>query len=144
VYSLQAAAGYFGNGHDVENEGWVEVPDDFGSIDNSMFVSQVVGRSMEPTIPDTSYCVFRRIPAGSRQGKIVLAEHHSIDDVETGGSYTVKRYESRKQESDGEVAGTVELRPLNPEFEPIVLESGDDAQVQVIAEFVAVLRKTAE
>jgi type III restriction enzyme len=144
VYSLQAAAGYFGNGHEVAVEGWVEVPDDFGRIDDSMFVSQVVGRSMEPMIPDTSYCVFRIIPAGSRQGKIVLAQHHSIDDVETGGSYTVKRYESRKEESDGEVGGTVELRPLNPEFEPIVLESGDDTQVQVIAEFVTVLGKRAE
>jgi SOS-response transcriptional repressor LexA len=99
---------------------------------------------MEPMIPDTSYCVFRIIPAGSRQGKIVLAQHHSIDDVETGGSYTVKRYESRKQESDGEVAGTVELQPLNPEFKTILLEPGDEDQVEVIAEFVAVLRKTAE
>ena len=139
VYSLQAAAGYFGEGHDVEVEGWAEVPVDVVRIDDSMFVSQVVGRSMEPLIPDASYCVFRRIRAGSRQGKVVLAQHHSIDDVETGGSYTVKRYESRKEESDGEFVGSIKLCPVNPEFEPIVLDPGDDAEVQVIAELVTVL-----
>ncbi len=74
-----------------------------------MFVSQVVGRSMEPLIPDASYCIFRRIPAGTRQGKVVLAQHHGIADVETGGSYTVKRYESQKQESDGERAAHAEI-----------------------------------
>ena len=139
VYSLQAAAGYFADGHDVEVDGWVEVPDELTRIDDSMFVSQVVGRSMEPLIPDESYCIFRRIPAGSRQGKVVLAQHHDIADVETGGSYTVKRYESHKQESDGEVAGTIELRPVNPDFDPIVLEPGDEDEVQVIAELVTVL-----
>ncbi len=139
VYSLQAAAGYFGEGHEVEVEGWVEVPGEVARIDDSMFVSQVVGRSMEPLIPNGSYCIFRRIPAGSRQGKVVLVQHHDIADAESGGSYTVKRYESHKQESDGAVVGTIELRPVNPEFEPIVLEPGDEAEVQVIAELVTVL-----
>jgi len=139
VYSLEAAAGYFGDGHDVEVEGWVEVPHEVTRIDDSMFVSQVLGRSMEPLIPDASYCIFRRITAGSRQGKVVLVQHHDIADVESGGSYTVKRYESHKQESDGAVVGTIELRPVNPDFDPIVLEPGDEAEVQVIAELVTVL-----
>ena len=142
VYSLQAAAGYFGDGHDVEVDGWVAVPDEVTRIDDSMFVSQVVGRSMEPLIPDASYCIFRRIPAGSRQGKVVLAQHDDIADAETGGAYTVKRYESHKRESDGEVAGTIELRPVNPDLDPILLEPGDEDEVQVIAELVTVLGST--
>lgn len=75
--------------------------------------------------------------AGSRQGKVVPAQHHSIDGIETGGSRKFKGYVSREQESDGEVVGTIELRPLNPECAPIVLGPGDEADVQVIAEFVS-------
>ncbi|HSK25835.1 MAG TPA: hypothetical protein VK894_02880 [Jiangellales bacterium] len=36
-----------------------------------MVVTKVVGRSMEPRIPDRAYCVLWRIGAGSRQGKTV-------------------------------------------------------------------------
>lgn len=56
---------------------------------------------MEPTIPDGSLVLFEANPeggtlAGSRAGKIVLAELHEATDPEGGGSYTVKRYHSEK------------------------------------------------
>jgi type III restriction enzyme len=136
VYSLEAAAGYFGGGHDVELEGWTEVA---GRLDDAMFVSRVVGRSMEPRILDGSLCVFRRLGPGTRQGKIVLAQHRDIADPETGGSFTVKMYESAKALEDGEVRGSVTLRPLNPDYEAIVLTDVDDEDVVVIAELVEVL-----
>jgi type III restriction enzyme len=136
VYSLEAAAGYFGSGHDVELEGWTDVPQ---RLDDTMFVSQVMGRSMEPRIPDGSLCVFRRIRPGTRQGKIVLAQHREIDDPDTGGSFTVKVYDSTKVlEGDG-IRGSVTLRSLNPNYEPIVLTHVDEDDVVVIAEFVEIL-----
>jgi type III restriction enzyme len=141
VYSLEAAAGYFGSGHDVELEGWVEAGD---RLDDTMFVSRVVGRSMEPRIPDGSYCVFRQIRPGSRQGKIVLAQHRAIEDPETGGSFTVKVYESAKVSEDGEVSGSITLRPLNRDYEPIVLTAVDEVEVVVIAEFVDVLDRVVD
>lgn len=136
VYSLEAAAGYFGIGHDVDIEGWIPVD---RRVDDSMFVTRVVGRSMEPEIPDGALCVFRRIRPGSRQGKRVLAQHHDIADPETGGSFTVKVYEAAKANVDGELQGSVILRPLNPEFEPIVLSHVDAEDVLVVAELVEVL-----
>lgn len=140
VYSLQAAAGYFGDGHAVDAEGWVDVSAaDVGALDESMFVSQVIGRSMEPRVPDGSFCVFRTIGAGTRNGKIVLAQHREIADPETGGSYTVKRYRSAKRDVDGEVVGTIELEPLNGEYEPIILTNVDDDEVTIIGELVKVL-----
>jgi phage repressor protein C with HTH and peptisase S24 domain len=141
LYSLQAAAGYFGDGREVEVDGWVNVSRSVGvgRLDDSMFIGRVAGRSMEPQIPDGSFCVFRRLSAGTRQGKIVLAQHREITDPDTGGSYTVKRYESTKQSSSDEVVGTIELHPLNPEFDPIRLTPESSADVQIIAEFVAVL-----
>jgi len=139
VYSLQAAAGYFGDGHAVDAEGWVDVSEaGVGALDESMFVSQVIGRSMETRIPDGSFCVFRAIGAGTRDGKIVLAQHREIADPETGGSYTVKRYRSAKRGVDGEVVGTIELQPLNSEYEPIILTNVDD-EITIIGELVKVL-----
>jgi SOS-response transcriptional repressor LexA len=139
VYSLRAAAGKFGEGQEVEEEGWVEVSG--MKLREGMFVAQVVGKSMEPRIPDGSYCVFRAPVQGSRQGKIVLVQHHGLHDPETGGRYTVKRYDSEKitDETGGWRHARVTLSPLNPEYEPIVLTPESEEDVQIVAEWLAVL-----
>ena len=62
-----------------------------------MFVAKVVGKSMEPTIPDGSYCVFRYDKGGSRNGLVVLVECHQISDPETTRQFTIKRYKSEKE-----------------------------------------------
>ena len=49
VYSLEAAAGYFGSGHDVELEGWIGGRPAAWTTPCSC--SAVVGRSMEPESP---------------------------------------------------------------------------------------------
>ncbi len=137
VYSLQAAAGYFGEGKAVDPEGWIEAGG-FGRLDKKMFVARAVGRSMEPRIHDGDLLVFRSQPVGSRQGKIVLVQYHGLADPETGGSYTVKRYISEKSSSvEGEWKHTkITLEPLNPEFRPIVIEPEDEGTIQVIAEYI--------
>lgn len=138
VYSLQAAAGHFGEGRAVELEGWVEVQG-LGTLADDMFVARAVGRSMEPRIYDGDYLVFRANQRGSRQGKIVLARG-PITDPELGGSYTVKRYSAAGNE--GGQGARVVLASLNPEFKPIEIEATDEdpsASVEVIAEYVAKL-----
>ena len=141
LYSLKAAAGYFGDGEAVEPEGWVE-SDGIGRLDERMFVCRAVGRSMEPTIGDGDYIVFRAKPVGSRQGKIVLAQYRGQADPETGGSFTVKRYSSKKVTGDDEDwrHAQVTLSPTNPAYAPIVLTPTGDDDVTVLAEFVSVLR----
>ena len=105
-----------------------------------MFVAQVVGRSMEPGIPDGAYCLFASPVTGSRQGRTVLVQLRSATDPETGHSYTVKRYESAKSaDGDSWQHARITLKPNNPEFVPIELEDGDEGAVQVIAELVEVL-----
>jgi SOS-response transcriptional repressor LexA len=100
-------------------------------------------KSMEPAIPDGSYCLFRAPVAGTRQGKTVLVQMRDSTDPETGQRYTVKRYESNKVENgDSWRHAQIILRPLNPEFEPIVLTSAKEGELEVIAEFVEVM--TAE
>ncbi len=137
LYSCRAAAGRWGDQMEVAEEGWVEAPVPL-SLTGPMFVARVVGRSMEPRIPDGSLCIFRGNVIGSRQGKLLLVEN--FGESEQGGQrYTVKRYHSRKVETDeGDWRHqSIRLEPLNPEFEAWELEEG--AQCRVIAEFLRLL-----
>ena len=96
---LQAAAGAFGDPQHIPEDSewsqWISI--DIGrKLRKGMFVVQVVGKSMEPRIPDGSFCVFVAPVTGTRQGKIVLAQLLSDTDPETGQRFTVKRYASEK------------------------------------------------
>ncbi len=137
VYSCRAAAGRFGDNMRVEEEGWVEGPRGL-KLTPDMFVAQVVGRSMEPVIPDGSRCIFRANVVGSRNGKRLLVENFA-ESEEGGERYTVKRYRSAKiLRPDGAWEHTrIILEPLNPEFEAWEIEEGH--QCRVIGEFVQVL-----
>ena len=140
VYSLKAAAGYFGSGQAVDPEGWVQVLD-AGKLSEKMFVVQVAGRSMEPKIDDGDYCVFRADVVGSREGKIVLAQYRGPEDPDTGGSYTVKRYHSEKvasEEGEWEHA-KVTLWPINETFDPIEISAENAGEFRIIAELVATI-----
>ena len=137
VFSLKAAAGCFGDGEPVDPEGWMKV-DGAGKLDDQMFIAKVVGRSMEPRIHDGDYCIFRAKPSGTRQGKILLVQYQGPADPETGGAYTVKRYSSEKVSSpDGTWRhAKITLSPLNLEFEPIILTTEVEDDIQVIAELI--------
>jgi len=140
VYTLRAAAGNFGEQMQVEPDGWVEAPRDL-KLNVDQFVATVVGRSMEPHIPDGSRCVFQLGVVGSRQGKWVLVENLE-ESGEGGQRYTVKRYESTKVASeDGFRHEKITMVPLNPEFDPweIDPEAGEAERIRVIAEFIRVL-----
>ena len=103
---LKAAAGDFGDAHESLSEWnreWVEL--DVGRVlREGMFAAQVVGKSMEPRIPDGSYCLFAGPVTGSRQGRTVLVRMRDKVDPETGERFTVKRYRSEKTEDEKRVA----------------------------------------
>lgn len=141
LYSLKAAAGYFGSGEAVEPEAWIEA-EGVGPLDDRMFVARAVGRSMEPTIHDGDYLVFRANPVGTRQNRIVLAQYQGPADPETGGSYTVKKYSSVKASSPGgEWRHTqILLSPINKEFSSLPIRADTAEAFRIVAEFIAVLR----
>lgn len=140
VFSLQAAAGKFGASMDVKEEGWAKV--NIGrKLTTEMFIAKVVGHSMEPLIPDGSNCIFSTNVTGTRQGKIVLVQHHGITDPESGGQFTVKRYKSdKKYAKDGTWQHErIILEPINKEYEPITITQHEEGEFKVIAEFLTVL-----
>jgi phage repressor protein C with HTH and peptisase S24 domain len=134
-YSVRVAAGKFLENSEVEPEDWVETPEDL-RLTPEMFAARIVGRSMEPKIPDGSLCAFRFGVTGSREGRLVLVEFlgGGVND-----RYTVKRYHSEKRRTeDGWRHERIRLEPLNPEFEAWDLDL-DEERFRIIAEFVRVI-----
>jgi len=145
LYDLKAAAGRFSDEQQVtelmqgkleENIAdidWVELPDAFRP-QRGLFIARVVGESMNRRIPNSSWCLFRLDPVGSRQGKIVLAQHRDIADADTGGHYTVKRYESTKTVlTDGTWRHvSIILRPdtTSPGYDPFIFNESEGADVR--------------
>ena len=133
MYSLRAAAGGLSAENEVEAKEWIEAPAGL-RLGPDMFVGRVVGRSMEPTIPDGSLCVFRHGVAGSRQGRLLLIQRPGADRT---AEFTVKRYTSVKRaEGDSWEHERIRLEPLNPDFEPWDLRPDE---FSVVGEFVRVL-----
>lgn len=141
-YSIQAACGYFGEGEMVDEKGWMKV-EGMGKLNRNMFIVQAVGHSMEPLIYDGDYCVFRANPAGSRQGKIVLAEHHNYYDPDYAGSYSIKTYTSKKSfDVEGNwMHEEIILMPKNSEYTPIVIEEENSDEFRIVGEFIGILQK---
>jgi len=135
LYSLRAAAGSLGEEMPSAEEDWVRAPEGM-RLDPGVFVAHVLGRSMEPRIPDGSLNLFRLNPVGSRQNKILLIQRFGVTDE--SARYTVKKYTSRKvQTSEDEWHHErIRLEPLNPEFEAWDVEPQDFA---VVAEWLRVL-----
>jgi uncharacterized protein len=145
VIDLRFAAGAFSEPQALE-EGvtdWVALPD-WVRPAPGLFVAQVVGESMNQRIPNGAWCLFRAHPAGTREGKVVVVQHRSIADPETGGQYTIKVYSSEKVPDDngGWRHQRITLRPDSdvPSFKPLILNIREDEEsFSLVAEMLMVL-----
>ncbi|XZE17519.1 DEAD/DEAH box helicase family protein [Pirellulaceae bacterium SH449] len=138
VHNLVAAAGGWGDEVRPEIIGWIQIKNK--KLTKDMFVAKVSGRSMEPRIPDGSWCLFRSCPLGSKQNRLLLVQVNTFIDAEDGGRYTVKKYRSSKRVTDeGWENQSIELVPLNPLYTPIVVTPENVEDVRIIGEFVDVV-----
>lgn len=143
LVDLKLAAGTFSGTQALDPEAilWVEPPEHIKPSED-LFIAQVVGESMNRRIPNGSWCLFKLRPGGTRNGKVVLAQHHSIEDPDLGGRFTVKVYHSEKAAAEeGEWTHTrIVLSPdsNDPRFTPIQLLN-EDSEVVVLAELKMVL-----
>jgi phage repressor protein C with HTH and peptisase S24 domain len=138
--TVKAAAGAFSASQSADETVWAEIADAY-RVSSDMFVVQVVGESMNRRIPNGSWCLFRQNPAGSREGKIVLVQHHSISDPDSGGAYTVKRYRSEKGATEDSWAHRkITLWPDSTDrtFTPIAVTLAGDDEFRVVGELVAI------
>lgn len=97
------------------------------------FVLQVQGLSMiEDGILDGDYVVVRK-QSTAENGQTVVAL------VPQGTAYpgaTIKRYYR------GQQTGTIELRPANPDFQPMVFDAESGADIRIEGILAGVIRKT--
>ncbi|MBU0571499.1 MAG: DEAD/DEAH box helicase family protein [Candidatus Omnitrophica bacterium] len=140
IYSVEAVATSFGEEQPVDLLGWKKI-NTSKKIQEDMFIAKVVGKSMEPTIKDGSYCIFRFEKGGSRNGLVVLVASSLVSDPETQQRFTIKRYHSEKEYFDD---GTwkhkkITLSPDNKDFNDIGLEDVNGEDFKVVAEFIEVI-----
>lgn len=143
IYDLKAAAGNFSELQivNVEDFEWTALPSGYKPA-KDLFACKVVGESMNKVIPNGSVCLFRKYTGGSRNGKIVLVEHTSLQEKEFGSGYTVKEYHSKKNvDSDQWSHQSIGLKPLsdNSEFKDIELTVDDLKSLKVVGVFECVL-----
>jgi len=141
LYNLKVAAGAFGELQQVEDVEWLSIPKRI-KPSKDLFACQVVGESMNWIIPNGAFCLFRKYKGGSRNGQIVLVENTNMYDSDFGSCYTVKQYDSKKQEDEnGWKHQSIILKPLSTEsrYENILLENGDLSTFRVIGIFECLL-----
>lgn len=141
LFDIKVAAGDFSEEQWISNCSFIILPEHFNAKPGH-FVAQVSGESMNRRISSGSWCLFRRPDAGSRDGKVVLVQSRDIQDPDTGGHYTVKRYRSEKTANeDSWTHSRIRLEPdsHDPAFQPIRLDADAATDLTVIGEFVAVV-----
>ena len=139
LYTLRAACGYFEDGEVPEEEGWVDASGNgFTPDPKRHFAVHAKGNSMLNKIKDGDICVFEWYRGGSRNGEIVLTECNE-KDIDYGGMYTIKKYQSEKiVTEEGWQHTKVELKPLNNDYD--VIELNEDSECRTIGIFKCVLR----
>lgn len=141
LVDIYAAAGNFSDLQIHSNFDWIELPFNI-SAKKGYFVCKVKGESMNKKIPNGSYCLFKQDEGGSRNGRIVLAEHYSIQDSDFGSGYTVKEYHSTKNVNNEHWEHeTITLKPLsnNNEYKEIYIANDQLNSFKIIGLFERVL-----
>ena len=138
LYTLRAANGYFEDGEVPEEEGWVDASGNgFTPDPKRHFAVHAKGNSMLNKIKDGDICVFEWYRGGSRNGEIVLTECNE-KDIDYGGMYTIKKYQSEKVVTEeGWQHTKVELIPLNKDYETIEVDS--ETEYRTVGIFKCVL-----
>ena len=143
VYDLAIAAGDFSGAQVPLPKGWVRLGPK-RALDRRMFVAKVIGKSMEGTVADGSWALFRSFPVDGAPSSMALDGRRVVvqlrtDEVdpELGGRYTLKRWRVTRVSEEGGVE-EIELAPDNRAF-PKRLINAADGDIRPVAELVEVL-----
>lgn len=137
IHTLAIKAGKPGHEAVPAPEGWARVTR--RPLDTDMFIARVVGRSMEPGVPDGAWGLFRSFRADdmpsltSLDGRRLVVALLSKKDAETGG-HTLKRWTITKL-GPGGVVQEVTLRPDNKDFKPMIIGS-PEGELRIVAEYL--------
>ena len=71
----------------------------------------------------------------------MLAQKSDFADPETGASYTIKKYRSKKIEDleTGWRHASISLEPINPDFSTITISYEESDDLKIVAFFIEVI-----
>lgn len=141
VFDIKIAAGDFSKEQWLQDCLYAALPDYF-TAKPGFFLAQVVGESMNRRILNGSWCLFREVSDGTRNGRVVFVQSRDIQDPDTGGQYTVKIYRSEKAVAEDSWAHSrIRLEPdsMDFNFKPLTLEPDTMNALRVIGEFVGII-----
>ena len=95
IYDLSIAAGNFSEPQNSSDGEWAELPQGV-QTPKDFFICKVTGESMNNKIPNGSWCLFKKDPVGSRNGKIVIVQNQDIQDSDFVTGLTIKVYNNIK------------------------------------------------
>lgn len=114
VYGFKVAAGAWSEWQQARIVAWVSPPPGVRAA-RGLFLVQVVGRSMEPKVPDGAWCLCSRPWPNPGTGQIGIFLRSPSTEPEGGGTFTLKQYAPR---AAGDAVGGA-LKSRNPQFPPI-------------------------
>ncbi len=144
IFDIYAAAGDFSDlqiQSGYQNYEWAELPINITARED-YFICQIIGESMNKKIENGSWCLFKKYSGGTREGKIVLAQHYNIQDSDFGAGYTIKEYHSEKNMSENSWSHkSIVLKPLSfdSSFDSIKLIDEELTDLKIIGEFITEL-----
>lgn len=144
LYNIYAAAGEFSELQLPSDFEWIQLQEPYIASED-YFVCKVVGESMNKVIPSGSFCLFKKDSGGSRNGKIVLVQHYSIQESDFGAGYTVKEYNSKKIEDEVDKSKwkhqSIILKPksYDDSFQDISLKDDELESLSVMGIFICVI-----
>lgn len=141
LYDFYAAAGSFSELQAEKDFQEIEVDEKY-TKNGEYFACKVVGESMNKRIPNGSICIFKKIEAGTRNGKIVLVENRDVQDPDFNSAFTVKTYSSQKRVTEeGWEHTEIILKPnsYDDSYSDIIIDSENADSMSIVGEFVTVL-----
>jgi len=139
LLTAAAAAGYDGEASRADIAAWV-LPVTRRRWDRGMFVLRILGRSMEPRIPDGSFCLLRFATQFEGRGEIALVELRDRWPIELGARFVMKRVVAER-DARRRVRAIV-LRSENEAFADVripVLADAPEPPLRVVGVHVATL-----
>jgi transcriptional regulator with XRE-family HTH domain len=133
VTTLRAAAGRLGEAREVEALAWAVLPG--RRPPQGSFLARIVGRSMEPRLPDGAWALFRAPALPPLRGRVVLLAR-GVDDRQHE-AFLLKKIASSRAGSKESLLVT--LASFNPAFPPVEVVVREERDLRAVADFVRLI-----
>ncbi len=135
IFDLRAKAGVPAGLSVPEIVGYATPPPGWRLPTQHVFIGKIVGKSMEPAVPDGAWCLFRQAVLGLQLRAVVVL---ALDTAADASSYILKQIGALELLAEGGIR--VRLDSTNAAVPAIWRDIRDESDLHVVGEFVEVLK----